>query len=89
MTALQKIEGPVYVSLDGDVLDPVWAPDCCCPEPFGMAPADLLEMCTALGSKLQVIGADVAEISGRSGGTSEILLRCVHALFEQHNTRDC
>ncbi len=86
MAVFQEIEGPVYVSLDGDVLDPVWAPDCCCPEPLGLTPAELLAMCSAIGRSLHVVGADVAEISGRSGGTSEILLRCVHALFDQHDS---
>lgn len=51
--------GPVYVSLDLDVLEPMLAPGLSHPEPGGMGVRDVLEVLAAL--RAPVVGADVVE----------------------------
>jgi len=74
---------PVYVSIDADVLDPTGAPNVCCPEPFGLAPSDLLAICKWLGESCEVVGADLCEPmpSPQSLRSEQVLMRCLHALF--------
>ena len=74
---------PVYVSIDADVLDPTSAPNVCCPEPFGMAPTDLLAICEWLGRSCDVRAADVCELmpAAQNMRSEQVLMRCVHALF--------
>ncbi len=55
--------GPVYVSLDIDVLEPMLAPGLSHPEPGGLSVRDVLEVLTALPSPL--VGADVVEYNPR------------------------
>ena len=73
----------VYVSIDADVLDPTCAPNVCCPEPFGMAPTDLLAICEWLGKSCDVRGADLCELmpAAQNMRSEQVLMRCVHALF--------
>lgn len=82
-------EGPVYVSLDADVLDPSCAPNVSCPEPFGMRSEELFALCEWIGDSCTVIGADVCELlpDRRSLGSEQVLLRCVHALFPRADRR--
>ena len=54
--------GPVFASIDVDVLDPAFAPGTGTPEPGGMNSADLLWACRELASRLELVGADVVEV---------------------------
>jgi len=54
--------GPVFVTVDVDVLDPAFAPGTGTPEPGGMSAIDLLWACRALASELELVGADVVEV---------------------------
>ena len=54
--------GPVFASIDVDVLDPAFAPGTGTPEPGGMTSADLLWACRELASRLELVGADVVEV---------------------------
>jgi agmatinase len=54
--------GPVFVSVDVDVLDPGFAPGTGTPEPGGMTPADLLWACRTVAAAVEVVGADVVEV---------------------------
>jgi len=74
---------PVYVSIDADVLDPSFAPNVSCPEPFGMPLEDLFAICEWIGTSCEVLGADLCEIipTDQSIGTEQALMRCIHALF--------
>jgi agmatinase len=56
------LEGPVYISLDLDVLDPAHVPGINHPEPGGLATRDLLTLVQAVPRGL-LIGADVVELS--------------------------
>jgi agmatinase len=61
--AIERIgPGPVFASIDVDVLDPAFAPGTGTPEPGGMTSADLLWACRELAAKLDLVGADVVEV---------------------------
>jgi agmatinase len=55
-------DGPVYVSIDIDVLDPAHAPGTGTPEAGGLTSRELLQSLRALVG-CQVIGADIVEVS--------------------------
>jgi agmatinase len=60
---LQQVgAGPVFMSVDVDVLDPAFAPGTGTPEPGGMTSGDLLWACRELASQLELVGADVVEV---------------------------
>ncbi len=60
---IQRIgEGPVFLSVDVDVLDPAFAPGTGTPEPGGMTSGDLLWACRELAAGCQIVGADVVEV---------------------------
>jgi agmatinase len=65
-------EGPVYLSIDVDVLDPSVAPGTGTPEPGGMSAADLLWAARTLARELEVVGAEVVEVSPSAIGTADI-----------------
>ncbi len=44
-------DGPVFLSVDVDVLDPAYAPGTGTPEPGGMTSADLLWACREIASR--------------------------------------
>jgi agmatinase len=54
--------GPVFLTVDVDVLDPAFAPGTGTPEPGGMTPVDLLWACRTLAAGLELCGADVVEV---------------------------
>ena len=55
-------DGPVYVSIDIDVLDPAHAPGTGTPEAGGLTSRELLQTLRALVG-VQVVGADIVEVS--------------------------
>lgn len=57
--------GPVFLSIDVDVLDPAFAPGTGTPEPGGMTSADLLWAAREIARRLSVVGADVVEVLPR------------------------
>jgi len=58
---LGRLRGPVYVSLDLDVLEPALAPGISHPEPGGLTVREVLEI---LGSiRVPVVGADIVEFN--------------------------
>jgi agmatinase len=54
--------GPVFLTVDVDVLDPAFAPGTGTPEPGGMTPRELLAACRTLTAELELVGADVVEV---------------------------
>jgi arginase family enzyme len=65
-------DGPAFLSVDVDVLDPAYAPGTGTPEPGGMTPADLLWACRTSGERLNLVGADVVEVSPTAIGSADI-----------------
>jgi agmatinase len=64
--------GPVFLSIDVDVLDPVYAPGTGTPEPGGMTSIDLLWATQEIARRLPLVGADVVEVSPTNVGSRDI-----------------
>ena len=54
-------EGPVYLSIDLDGLDPAFAPGVSHPEPGGLSSRELISLIQR--SKLRLVGADIVELN--------------------------
>ena len=54
--------GPVYLTVDVDVLDPAFVPGTGTPEPGGMTAVDLLLAVRTVAAELDLVGADVVEV---------------------------
>ena len=65
-------EGPVYVTVDVDVLDPAFAPGTGTPEPGGMTSVDLLWAVREIASRVELVGADVVEVLPTAIGSADI-----------------
>ena len=65
-------EGPVFLSVDVDVLDPAFAPGTGTPEPGGMTSVDLLWACRELASRLRLVGMDVVEVIPTAVGSADV-----------------
>lgn len=66
---LEKINSPIYITVDIDVLDPSYAPSVGTPAPCGINPFDIQEIMGVL-SKKETIGLDVVEVSSDTIGDS-------------------
>ena len=64
------IDGPLYLSIDMDAIDPAYAPALGTPEPYGLAPRDIREAISWLAP--DIVGFDIVEIAPPydSGGTA-------------------
>jgi agmatinase len=72
-SALERVgSGPVFVSVDVDVLDPAYAPGTGTPEPGGMTTAELLWACREIASRVELAGADVVEVIPTAVGSADI-----------------
>ncbi len=65
-------EGPVFLSVDVDVLDPAFAPGTGTPEPGGMTSVELLKAVRTVASRLQIVGAEVVEVIPTAVGSADI-----------------
>src|SRR6476619_3198862 len=65
-------EGPVYLTVDVDVLDPAFAPGTGTPEPGGMTSGDLLWACREIVSRVDLVGADVVEVLPTAVGSADL-----------------
>jgi agmatinase len=65
-------EGPAFLSVDIDVLDPAFAPGTGTPEPGGMTSGELLRACRVLASRLELVGAEVVEVIPTAVGSADI-----------------
>lgn len=64
---IKSIEGPLYVSVDMDVLDPAYAPSVGTPSPCGLNPFQLESLIHCLNDK-EVVGFDLVEVSSTEIG---------------------
>ena len=66
-------EGPVFLSIDVDVLDPAFAPGTGTPEPGGLT---LVRSCSGpprtVAAGLDLVGADVVEVIPTAVGSADI-----------------
>jgi agmatinase len=58
---LQNLDGPLYISLDLDVLDPAFAPGISHHEPGGMTTRELISVIQQIN--VPIIGADIVELN--------------------------
>ena len=65
-------EGPAYLSVDIDVLDPAFAPGTGTPEPGGMTSGELLRACRLIASRLELVGAEVVELIPTGVGSADV-----------------
>ncbi len=65
-------DGPVFLTVDVDVLDPAFAPGTGTPEPGGMSSTDLLWACREIASRLEIVGVDVVEVIPTGVGSADI-----------------
>jgi len=71
--ALERVgSGPVFLSVDVDVLDPAFAPGTGTPEPGGMATGDLLLACRTVAAGVDLVGADVVEVCPSRVGSLDL-----------------
>jgi agmatinase len=63
--------GPVYLTVDVDVLDPAFVPGTGTPEPGGMTAGDLLLAVRTIAAQLDVIAVDVVEVIPTAVGTND------------------
>lgn len=79
LQAIRELAGPVYVSLDLDVLDPAFAPGVGHPEPGGLTTRELLSFLQAV-PRGQLIGADLVELNPMNDIrdlTARVAAKCV------------
>jgi arginase len=75
------VDGPVYVSIDLDVLDPAFAPGVSHHEPGGLSVRDLVRVVQDL--RAPIVGADVVELNprrDRDGVTAAVAFKLVKEL---------
>jgi agmatinase len=65
-------EGPVFFSIDIDVLDPAFAPGTGTPEPGGLTSAELLWAARTIAAGLELVGADVVEVLPTAVGSADV-----------------
>jgi agmatinase len=65
-------EGPVFLSVDIDVLDPAFAPGTGTPEPGGMTSAELMRACREVAARLDLVGAELVEVIPTAVGSADV-----------------
>ena len=64
--------GPTFITVDIDVLDPAFAPGTGTPEPGGMTTAELLWAVREASRRLDVVGVDLVEIIPVAPGSADV-----------------
>ena len=64
--------GPLYLSVDVDVLDPAFAPGTGTPEPGGMTTVDLLWACREVAASTDLVGFEVVEVIPTGVGSADV-----------------
>jgi arginase family enzyme len=73
-------EGPVYVSLDMDVLDPAFAPGVSHHEPGGLSTRDVIGLIQGL--RVPIVGADIVEVNPKRDPTGITVMAAAKLLKE-------
>ena len=77
---IDDLDGPVYLSLDMDAVDPAFAPGVGTPEPFGMTPYEVLQVINFFADR--IVGFDCVEVCPPydNGNTSALAARLTRHL---------
>lgn len=76
---------PCYVSIDIDVIDPLWAPGTSAPVPDGLLPDEVADIVSTLVRHRRIVGADLVEVNPLQDvrmQTSAIAARLLHVIAE-------
>jgi agmatinase len=65
-------DGPVFLTVDVDVLDPAFAPGTGTPEPGGMTSLELLGAVRTVAQRVELVGADVVEVIPTAVGSADV-----------------
>ena len=65
-------DGPCFLSIDVDVLDPAFAPGTGTPEPGGLSAAELLWAARTVAAEVELVGADVVEVIPTAIGSADV-----------------
>jgi agmatinase len=65
-------DGPAFLSVDVDVLDPAFAPGTGTPEPGGMTSLELLRATREAAAGLELVGAEVVEVIPTGAGSADV-----------------
>mgnify|MGYP002629474800 FL=1 len=86
---LDLIEGPVYVTIDLDVLDPSEMPSTGTPEPGGLSYRDIVGLMRTVCRRRNVVGFDVVELMPREHDRAPNFLaaRLIYQLMAYMDTR--
>lgn len=82
--SLKKSNSPVYFTLDLDILDPSVFPGTGTPEPGGISYIELQNAVIEIGRSLNIIGADIVELSphyDQSGASTAIACKILRELL--------
>lgn len=85
LLALIPVELPCYVSIDIDVIDPLWAPGTGAPVPDGLLPEEVAKMLSTLVLHRRIVGVDLVEVNPRLDlgmRTSAIGAMLIHAVAQ-------
>ena len=80
--ALSTLRSPVYVTVDIDCLDPAFAPGTGTPEAGGLTSRELLAMLRGLAGGIDVVAADVVEVSPPYDPTGATAVAAANAAYE-------
>lgn len=77
---IDELDGPVYLSLDMDAIDPAFSPGVGTPEPFGMTPYEVLQTINFFSDR--IVGFDCVEVCPPhdNGNTSALAARIIRHL---------
>ncbi|MET3665039.1 agmatinase [Caulobacter sp. 1776] len=84
-----RLDGPVYISLDLDALDPAFAPGVSHPEPGGLSTRQVIDIIQAIDQP--IVGADIVEynpsrdVNGLTAGVVAKLLKEVAGMMVRTN----
>ncbi len=74
-------DGPTYVTIDVDSLDPAYAPGTGTPEVGGLSPREVLTLLRGLAG-LNIVGGDVMEVAPQNDPSGNTALVGAQMLFE-------
>lgn len=77
---------PCYISIDIDVVDPLWAPGTSAPVPDGLLPNQVKALLQTLVRNREIVGADLVEVNPAAdveAATGLVAADLIHAMAEQ------
>lgn len=85
LLALVPKDLPCYISIDIDIIDPLWAPGTSAPVPDGLLPHQVKSMLATLVRHREIVGADLVEVNpalDSKAATSGIAADLIHGMAE-------